>query len=379
MVQLGISYAMLAHYYPLDFNTNGGVFGKRTSKGCAAQENDKYANLPKGKVFQWCGKFLTGEENIDINKTGWVMLTHPVDADRVSSVQGSTNVSVSHNNPAILNSPVASPNPVVQQSTKLAKDLLAQNVSPYKSMEIMDELMEISDDKVPDKPDLSLSVISTTVAEIQAKSNELTYKASTKIAILNLVTECLNSRVLLQSKSTQNALNNAYNTTEAISDLASKLSTNSKIITILTEENRDLSNPFSTTSLLEELFKLTKSVTEWRIVFKNILKRIKHICEGVKEDLAHFPASHTRITSHNRDYQPLKGFQTWLLNDIADKIFKNNDHFQHWEESIEAVKKSGVDSLGKVGEAESITFSGLRHKRKADTISNPKAKHVRRS
>ena len=113
IVQLGISYAMLAHYYPLNFNTNGGVFGKRTDKGHVAQENDKYANLPEGKVFQWCGKFLTGEENIDINKTGWVMLTHPVDADRVSSVQGSTNVSVSHNNPAILNSPVASPNPVV--------------------------------------------------------------------------------------------------------------------------------------------------------------------------------------------------------------------------------------------------------------------------
>ena len=174
----------------------------------------------------------------------------------------------------------------------------------------MNELMKISDDEVPDKPNLSLSVISVTVAKIQAKSNELTYKASTKITILNLVAERLDSGVLLQSKSTQNALNNAYDITEAISDLASKLSTNSKITTILTKENRDLSNPFLTTSLLEELFKLTESVTEWCIMFKNILKRIKHICEGVKEDLAHFPASHTRITSHDRDYQPLKGFQT---------------------------------------------------------------------
>ena len=45
---------------------------------------------------------------------------------------------------------------------------------------------------------------------------------------------------------------------------------------------------------------------------------------------------------------------------------------------MKAVEKSGVDSLGKVREAESITFRGLRHKRKADTISNPKAKHIRR-
>ena len=52
MIQLEISYAMLAHYYPLNFNTNEEVFGKRTNKGCAAQENNKYTNLPKGKVFQ---------------------------------------------------------------------------------------------------------------------------------------------------------------------------------------------------------------------------------------------------------------------------------------------------------------------------------------
>ena len=169
-------------------------------------------------------------------------------------------------------------------------------------MEIMDKLMEISNNEVSDKPDLSLNNIFVTITEIQAKSNELTYKASTKITILNLVTEHLDSEVLLQSKLTQNTLNNAYNTAEAISDLASKLSTNSKITTILAEENRDLFNLFLITSLLKELFKLTESVTEWCIMFKNILKRIKHICEGVKEDLAHFLTSHTRITSHNRDY-----------------------------------------------------------------------------
>ena len=51
VIQLGISYAMLAHYYPLDFNINGGVFTKCEGIGRAAQESNKFTNLLKGKVF----------------------------------------------------------------------------------------------------------------------------------------------------------------------------------------------------------------------------------------------------------------------------------------------------------------------------------------
>ena len=61
----------------------------------------------------------------------------------------------------------------------------------------MDELMMVSDDKVANKPDLSLNVISATVVEMQAKSQQLSYQANTKIAVLNLVTEHLDSAVLL--------------------------------------------------------------------------------------------------------------------------------------------------------------------------------------
>ena len=211
LLQLGIAYNLLAHYYSLDYNTNGKPFGKRYGMGLAAWETNTYANLTVGKVYKWKGFYLTGDEEIDINVVGSVTLTRPEEDDTVSA-------------PGLLN---AQPAPTVFQLTnKLTLPAIPHKTSKlYQTSQnqvktllnslktkimpslphvpstvtnvtkdlTVDSLVKVSDDEEMLAPPEALSA---TLAKMQAKEEALQYHANVKITVLSVVAERLDSTVL---------------------------------------------------------------------------------------------------------------------------------------------------------------------------------------
>ena len=51
LLQTGVTYNLLAHYYGLNYNTNRGPFRKRVGMGLAVRETNTYAALALGKVY----------------------------------------------------------------------------------------------------------------------------------------------------------------------------------------------------------------------------------------------------------------------------------------------------------------------------------------
>ena len=154
-----------------------------------------------------------------------VTLTRSEDADR-TLIQSSAKVSVmrtaspqinvlltkpdhSKTSPSVI-TPLSKPNnhKDIKTSQIKAQLLLKKNVNPHNVImddEVLTSLMKLSDDKLK-KLNPGLDKISATVAEMQARINEITYKANLKITLLSLVIKRLNSAILLQFKLTQDTL-----------------------------------------------------------------------------------------------------------------------------------------------------------------------------
>ena len=392
ILQISISYHLLAHYYGLDYNTNGGAFHKRMSLGQATWETDYDANLPEGDVYQWKGTLLKGAEDLDIKINGinTVTLTWPEDADSTSA-KGSLKALAPKSKIRVATTPVKSSH-IYQTSVNQAKALLnpaislnpaimltpadPQSSSPLTKELTIDSLAKVSDDKAELlAPPGELSAV---ITEMQAKQAELIYQASTKITVLNVCAERLDSTVLCQAVSASNALNQTKKILDWLKMQTEALTNHPLLRMVLISEgattpnmkNGELFklnlplNPASTTvsHLFQSLSKKATKINKWRVDFKNILKQTAWTQEIVTKELNSFLASKAHLLTHGlTDIKVMEGFWTWITED-NNKIRELDDDFQAWEQGIQDMSSFSLTSDEKALSEHSLR--GIHHKKR---------------
>ncbi|MCJ1340841.1 hypothetical protein MMC09_006137 [Bachmanniomyces sp. S44760] len=158
-------------------------------------------------------------------------------------------------------------------------------LSPITKDATIDSLAEVSEDEEYPQPPGELS---TTLAEIQAKQDELTYRANTKISILNFCVERLDSTVLRQLKLTADALEQTKGISNAIHSFAKTLVNHPSLRAILIREGATPKNPpisgmpepplvlavsptpGSVSETIRTLYHLSLKTEDWRVKFKAI-------------------------------------------------------------------------------------------------------------
>ena len=158
--------------------------------------------------------------------------------------------------------------------------------SPLRKNTTVDSLADVSDDEA-ELPQPAGELLAA-VAEMQAKHDEFTYHANTKVTLLNLISECLDSTVLRQSVSLADALQQTKVTSDKLKNWAKDIKNLPSIRDFLIAEGATLKHkatsddptpqlilPLSPAAgtlchTVRSIYDFTLEIDNWRSQFKSI-------------------------------------------------------------------------------------------------------------